>query len=161
MELKTFIAETLVGIQDGVQMAIERTQDTKGAINPCFGGTRNAQQQLVQLVEFDLAVTFSDRGDGEGVAQIEVLTAKVGKDKKAKDGPNVSRIQFAVPILPAIQMMSADESPDPVAESLRRARKVASAAVAADSGVSKGFGGGPAPASASTPEPMSEPAHTQ
>jgi hypothetical protein len=128
MELKTFIAETLVSIQEGVQTAIERTKDTQGAINPCFGGTSSAAHQLVQLVEFDLAVTIAQDADDNGHAEIEVLTASLGgKAKKLKDVANLSRIQFAIPILPATQMLHGDDTADVAAESLRRASKVASA----------------------------------
>jgi hypothetical protein len=127
MELKTFIAETLVAIQEGVQTAIERTKDTPGAINPCFGGTKSGAHQLVQLVEFDLSVTVAQDIDGNGHPEIEVLTANLGgKAKKLKDVANLTRIQFAIPILPATQMLNGEDSAD--VGPLRRASKVASAA---------------------------------
>jgi hypothetical protein len=127
MELKTFIAETLVAIQEGVQTAIERTKDSKGAINPCFGGARSGAHELVQLVEFDLSVTVAQDGEGNGHSEIEVLTANLsGKAKKLKDVANLTRIQFAIPILPATQMLNSEDSAD--LGSLRRASKVASAA---------------------------------
>ncbi|MGZ5091693.1 MAG: hypothetical protein ACXWCY_13510 [Burkholderiales bacterium] len=126
MELKTFIAETLVAIQEGVQTAIERTKDTKGAINPCFG-PRSGAHQLVQLVEFDLSVTVGQDGDGHDNPEIEVLTANLGgKAKKLKDVANLTRIQFAIPILPATQTLSGEDSAE--VGPLRRASKVASGA---------------------------------
>lgn len=132
MELRTFVAQTLIGIQRGIQDAIARGEDSNAAINPCFRGTRNPPQHMLQLVEFDLAVTAADDLDGTGTGSIHVSSGKLGKDKKGKEWSGVSRIQFAVPILPASQTIEASDYIDPVAESLRRAAKVASAPASAE-----------------------------
>jgi hypothetical protein len=131
MDLKTFIAKTLVGIHEGVEEAIRQVRETGGAVNPCFGSPRSVGQQYVQLVEFDVAVMATQpAGDTDSV--IEVLTAKAGtREKKAKDAQAATRVRFTIPILPAVQVLS-EQGFDASSDALRRASKVASSRTAAE-----------------------------
>ena len=155
MELKRFIAATLTGIQEGVQAAIEQTKHMKGAINPSFGETSSATQ-LVQLVEFDVALTVFDP-DRDGTEEIQVVSASVnGKGKKSKNRVHVSRVQFAIPILAVTQVIGAEDASATGGESLRRASKVANKAVRTESYALQGSDNAATPASEAPAEPLAE-----
>ena|SRR6266446_4121971 len=95
MELKEFVADSLVQIAAGVRDANARmkaeTRPTTG--NNFFmllGGN-------VKAVHFDVAVTVSEskRGGGEGKVAISVVEAAIGKGKETL-AEKVSRISFDV-----------------------------------------------------------------
>lgn len=110
MELKEFIAETLVQIQEGVGDAIKRRSATYGAagvINPVFGATMNATgADHLQKVEFDIAVTVSDKATGGGKAGLKVFSVELsGEVSKGAEQSSVSRIKFTVPVIPPVQLV--------------------------------------------------------
>lgn len=110
MELKEFIAETLVQIQEGVDDAIRRRSATNGAagvINPVFGATMNAAgTDHLQKVEFDIAVTVSDKATGGGKAGLKVFSVELsGEVSKGAEQSTVSRIKFTVPVIPPVQLV--------------------------------------------------------
>jgi hypothetical protein len=78
MELKEFISETLMQIQEGVQQAILRRSSDKtkkGAINPVWGTSPNdIGAEHIQSVEFDVAVTVIETNDSNGKAAIKVFS---------------------------------------------------------------------------------------
>lgn len=111
MELREFIAETLAQIQEGVDDAIKRRSATDGAagvINPVFGTTMNAAgADHLQKVEFDIAVTVSDKTSGGGKAVVKVLGVELGGEvSKGAEQSTVSRIKFTVPVIPPVQLVT-------------------------------------------------------
>jgi hypothetical protein len=106
MELREFITETLLSITEGVGEAIRRRlADVSGVavISPVFDGEVD-WKDLVQPVEFDVAVTEADKTEGRGKGGIKVLAvAEIGGEgTKSWERSTVSRIKFSVPvILPA------------------------------------------------------------
>jgi hypothetical protein len=102
MELREFITATLTEIQLGVQNAIDSAakSHTKGAINPCWGVP---QSKHIEKVQFDIAVTVSDKREGSAEAGIKVVGISLGGDKsKSSETSHVSRIQFSIPIIPPV-----------------------------------------------------------
>ena len=103
MDLENFIAETLVGIQHGVQQAIHQfdKNQLKGAINPVWVETELVGKNHVREVQFDIAVTVTEKSGEKGSAGIKVVGMAVGGDiHQSEENERVSRIQFSVPILP-------------------------------------------------------------
>jgi hypothetical protein len=105
MELKDFITATLTEIQSGVQGAIDHAVKNKlgGAINPFWGATKQMNKSLIEKVQFDIAVTVSDKSTGSAEAGIKVVGIAIGGDRsKSAETSNVSRIQFSIPIVPPV-----------------------------------------------------------
>jgi hypothetical protein len=102
MDLKNFIASTLGEIQEAVQLAINQTSKSgiKGAINPDFTETaRNSD--LIQNINFDIAVTVADNETGGLNAGIKVVGLSIGaQDSVSSSSSKVSRIQFSIPVIP-------------------------------------------------------------
>lgn len=110
MELKEFISETLVQIQEGVQDAIQRrsaVSSSAGVINPVFGIDMDAASpDHIQKVEFDVAVTVTDKVSGSGKAGIKVFSIELGGEAgKSAEQSTVSRIKFVVPIISPVQLV--------------------------------------------------------
>jgi len=109
MDLKEFITETIVQIQEGVQDAIKRrssTDDAAGAINPVFFKRDHNpyNSTLRQMVEFDVALTVSDKSGREGKAGLKVWSLDLGGGaSKSAERSTVSRIKFSIPIVPPTQ----------------------------------------------------------
>lgn len=103
MELKDFIAMTLTEIQSGVQAAIEgaKKSGANGAISPCWDSVREAGSTLIQKVQFDIAVTVSDKTEGKAEAGIKVVGIGFGGGATGStETSHISRIQFSIPIIP-------------------------------------------------------------
>lgn len=104
MELEQFISQTLSEILKGVQNAIAATRDTKGVINPCWGGVDDIGQQHVQDVKFDIAVTVSDKSTASAGGGIKVVGLSLGASGGEEfQSSHISRIQFTIPIVPPVQ----------------------------------------------------------
>lgn len=111
MDIKEFIENTLVQIVQGVNCANGKLMDTGakisskdiGAIRE--GTTFNKQTgDLVNLIEFDVAVTVSERDIANGGAGIKIAGfINIGGDLQNENAnQSVSRIKFSVPLsLPA------------------------------------------------------------
>jgi hypothetical protein len=101
MELREFVTETLVQIQEGVQDAINRRRDTQGAagvINPAFAEPSANDRQMV---EFDVAVTVSDKHEGSAKGGLRVWSVELGAGgSMAAERSTVSHVKFAVPVIP-------------------------------------------------------------
>lgn len=112
MDLKTFVAETLIQIQEGVQVAIDRRMAADkncGAINPHFGKFEQDTEKIVERVQFDVAVTAVDSAEGELKGGLKVWSLELGgKGSKTSENSVVSRIQFAVRILPPTTQITLD-----------------------------------------------------
>ncbi len=85
MDLKDFIATTLISIKEGIAEANSKTNKAY-KIGP-----------ESKVVNFDVAVEVSKEGKTEkgGGIRIHVVEAKLGKDQTSKES-NVSRINFTV-----------------------------------------------------------------
>ncbi|MCG7549218.1 hypothetical protein [Pseudoalteromonas sp. Of7M-16] len=108
MELKTFISNTICEIQEGVQDAINRTVGvTNGAINPNWGEPSEYNQELIQKVQFDIAVTAQDEGKDGVKGGIKVVGLTLGGESTSSSSTSkVSRIQFTIPIIPPVCTIS-------------------------------------------------------
>lgn len=113
MDLREFVAESLVQIQEGIQDAIERrgaTAASAGTINPIWRDIPSRSwADHVQNVEFDVAVTVVDKTSTEGKAGLKIVSvAEVGGGlSKGEEHTTVSRIKFTVPIVPPAQIANA------------------------------------------------------
>jgi hypothetical protein len=114
MELKEFVAEALVQIQEGVQEAIERrsqNSEAQGFISPHRLDLKsldpNDWDKYVQKVDFDLAVNVSDKKGAEGKGTIKIFSiADVGGSKsKSSETSTVCRVKFTIPIIPPAQRL--------------------------------------------------------
>lgn len=91
MELRDFIAQSLVGIVEGVEKANAKTKRFKLAsdIHASAGSGQN--------VEFDVAVTVSHDSQGAVAGKINVVYAKVDADlQQNRATENVNRMKFKV-----------------------------------------------------------------
>jgi hypothetical protein len=114
VELREFVRETPTEILAGVREAqdeIGQLQGKHGASNP----TWNDQDDLaehVQVVKFDVAVTAGDQATNGGRAGIKVWSIEVGgKLEEQMQNKTVSRISFAVPILPSTMIVQGAKKP--------------------------------------------------
>ena len=85
MDLKDFIATTLISIKEGVAEANKKT------------GNAYKINSEAKVVNFDIAVEVSNEGKtgvGGGL-KIHVVEARIGKDNTTKES-NISRINFTV-----------------------------------------------------------------
>ncbi|PHR68282.1 hypothetical protein [Alcanivorax sp.] len=102
MELREFISQTLVDIQGGVNDAIHKAKagEIPGAINPVWGGAKEAGREDIQVVSFDIAVAVSESTDSGVKGGIKVMGIGVdGDTTEFKENSHTSRIQFTVPVL--------------------------------------------------------------
>ena len=111
MDLREFVKETLVQISMGVQDAITAHQSTEGAvgaINPVWGPDASAiSAEHAQKVEFDVAVTVTDKWADRGKAGLKVFSFELGAEgNKSAEHSTVSRVKFTVPIVPAVQIVT-------------------------------------------------------
>jgi hypothetical protein len=107
MDLKSFVAETLVQIVEGVADAQKRiaTLEVGAAVNPGVV-SEDARRKIgsPKRVQFDVAVTVSDEsasrtGAGATAGFLSVVSARVDAKAEASDtlkNEAVSRIQFSV-----------------------------------------------------------------
>lgn len=110
MNLQDFVSESLVEIANGVASAQKKI--IKGALispyiadyfdgtshNPSFIG-RDKSNNIVQIIEFDVAVTIGK--DTETHGKISVVTGLLGlksEGKTNKTDDSISRIRFVVPM---------------------------------------------------------------
>lgn len=110
MELREFITQTLVQIQLGVQDAIaqQTASGASGAINPVFPSSWGTavREEHVQKVEFDVAVTATDKSNGGGKAGIKVFSIELGGEKSGSAEHSIaSRVKFAIPVVPPVQII--------------------------------------------------------
>ncbi len=111
MDLKEFVAETLVEIQQGVQLAIKRCEElkTNGVINPVWGTSKDVGGSHIKEVKFDIAVTVNDKTAGKIGSGIKVMGINIGGDvSESEESGHVSRIQFSIPIVPPVTEVHSD-----------------------------------------------------
>ena len=107
MELKDFISESLIQIIDGVTAAQEHASKKGAEVAPHLSpgsvpdGTFLAYHAdtPLQTVEFDIAVTASEKDKAEGTIGILVATLGVGvRGSEERQTTELSRIKFKVPV---------------------------------------------------------------
>ncbi len=113
MDLKEFVRESLVQIATGISEANTALAGTGAVVNPhnvqaysndakAYGRLNSAfddKDALVELVEFDVAVTSESGTETGGGLKISVATIGIGTEGKSSGSQsNVSRIAFKVPM---------------------------------------------------------------
>lgn len=115
MKLRTFIEETLAEIASGIANANERLQGTGAVANPSniyvqvdkdsniFGvWDQNAREMhpIVELVEFDVAISAEQGTETNANAGVSISIAKFGAGGKSMDrASETSRVRFKVPFV--------------------------------------------------------------
>jgi hypothetical protein len=95
MELKDFVAETIVEICQGVTDAQARVQDIGARVNPAMHGSGNRT-----MVDFDVEVTTREgtaTSSKLGIFVAPLAAGTQGQSESRRD--SVARIKFAVPIV--------------------------------------------------------------
>jgi len=98
MDLKAFVSETLVQIIAGVDDAIGRVRDVSatGKVNPQWESSHHGK---VQDVEFDVAVTVTEKSGREGGAGLKVAMFQAGaKGESTTENVAINRVRFTVPV---------------------------------------------------------------
>lgn len=131
MDLKEFIKESLIAIIGGIADAQKEVQKNGGEINPPVDARENPTttkplmttsklppsqrlytsdpRTLINLVEFDVAVTTTEEKGSQGGAaagiKVMAISASVGGGKQlSARSQEASRIKFSIPIaLPATE----------------------------------------------------------
>lgn len=104
MDLKTFVAESLKQIAEGIKEAQEA--DTGAWICPPVlknDGVRaeapNGNYPFIQEVDFDIAVTVTEDSHAEGGAKVSVFAVSLGgKTETTSANSSVSRLRFSLPV---------------------------------------------------------------
>jgi len=107
MELKDFVSETLKQIIEGVKAAQEQTGQMGGKVSPSLianpdlvGVVTEKQQQPVQMVEFDVAVTeATGKGSKAGIGVFFGAIGAGAQGESQSSSTAMNRIKFSVPLL--------------------------------------------------------------
>jgi hypothetical protein len=110
MDLKEFIAETLVQIVDGVSDARERVKDKGVGVNPQMSTTHEhaGKQGLLhvdgptfaQVIQFDVALTVVEgKGTKGGIGIFAGGIALGSSGQSQTENSSVSRIKFSIPLV--------------------------------------------------------------
>ena len=106
--LKDFVAETIIQIIEGVKIAQERAASLSAEVNPGVYMEQKHRTDVVgvqgartaQMIEFDVALTTSEKGGVEG--GIFVLGGLLGAGAKSKleaSSIAINRVRFSVPVV--------------------------------------------------------------
>jgi hypothetical protein len=108
MTLKEFVRDSLIEIADGVAEARAKNPKISPGVFTIPGDKSNAGVTITTdkhgpafLIDFDVAVTVSEKTDGGGKAAISVanILAIDGGRSSGLEQSKVSRIQFKVPMV--------------------------------------------------------------
>jgi hypothetical protein len=115
VELKDFIKESLVQINQAIEESNEALKDSDAIINPgCIQiNSENSQAygrqsykaehdelRVVQKVDFDVAVYAQDDQKAGGGAKISIASISLGADAEVKySSKSVSRLVFSIPVV--------------------------------------------------------------
>jgi hypothetical protein len=114
MDLKDFITQSLVQIANGIIEANEQLAGTTAVVNPAniqaysneakaYGRLNKAfseKDALVELVEFDVAVTTESGTQTGGGLKISIASIGVGAEGKSTGAQSrESRIKFNIPMV--------------------------------------------------------------
>lgn len=138
MELKSFVAQSLVQIVEGVVEASSQVAALGGAVSPSYAtssssshiGTSRGDQKPVHAVEFDVALIVNAHSASDGVEKLSV--SSVGSQQEgcqaSLTNESTSRLRFVVPLqLPTDSNSQA--SADKAAEEERRERDATAAKI--------------------------------
>lgn len=108
MDLKTFVGQTLCQIAEGIRDAQIALDGTNATINPYYSVRSTGKERIkkpvagyeqdcLQTVSFDIAITAAKTGKADGGFGVTVLSAnlKAGAHKESSDS-SVSRVRFEV-----------------------------------------------------------------
>lgn len=104
MELKDFIAGTLVQIVEGVHDAQKQVVELGGNVNPYYrkeiqGFGTNYTRAEIQSVAFDVAITAQENSASKEGIGVVVAAIALGKRNETSDSStSVSRVAFTVPL---------------------------------------------------------------
>ncbi len=113
MDLKTFVKTTLLEIAEGIKDAQAEVQKVAGnaRINPETHFDRDRGHGNTAPVEFDVALTVSERSEGEAHGGLKIAGVSLrGKKTGESTQEVVSRIRFAVQLA---QPATIEVAPDP------------------------------------------------
>lgn len=106
MDLKTFIAESLTQIAEGIREA--QKSDSGAIISPRIAYTDKDTPRLAtgmfshapQMIEFDVAVTVTEADGEKGGGKIGVSFLNVGGEiTTSSKNTSTSRIRFEIPVV--------------------------------------------------------------
>ena len=100
MDLKTFVAETLRQLIEGVVEAQDHAGKHNARVCPQTStGTQSWGGHPVDVVEFDVAITVTGGQETGGKLGIAWGMISLGKDKKeTTTDTTVSRVKFTIPV---------------------------------------------------------------
>ena len=106
MDIKDFVENTLLQIVNGVNDANKKLIDTGAIISskdirPMREGTtlNTKTGDLVNLIEFDIAVTVNEKDTANGGAGIKIVGFNVGGTLQNEiTNQSISRIKFSIPL---------------------------------------------------------------
>ena len=111
MELKEYVAESLVQINEGITEAIKRLEGTGVIINPNStfhsdgqfwigkNQERGPVERWVQMVEMNIMTIVTDASEDQGGARINVGVLNIGGGVKNKGSEqNTNSIRFTIPV---------------------------------------------------------------
>ncbi|MGI9012859.1 MAG: hypothetical protein ACR2GY_01255 [Phycisphaerales bacterium] len=106
MNLKDFVAQTLVQIAEGVTKAAKGAGESGAIVNPEISvhsmadpGMTSRKRPKNQLIEFDLAVTVDNSSSAKAGAGLRVFGIGATADgATASATQHVSRVRFSVPM---------------------------------------------------------------
>lgn len=114
MKLKDFVRESLVQIATGIDEANKALQGTSAVVNPAniqafsteakaYGRVNKAfteKDSLVELIQFDVAVTTEAGTQTGGGIKISIASVGVGTEGKSTGSQSrESRIKFSIPMI--------------------------------------------------------------
>lgn len=105
MDLKNFVTQTLLQIQEGVHAAIEASSErgVAGVINPVWGSAEQANASNLREISFDVAVTVSGKAADALGGGLRVAGIGFGAEStESSERSHVSRIQFSIPVIPPV-----------------------------------------------------------
>ncbi len=106
MDIKDFVENTLVQIVEGINNANEKLKDQGAKITSKDvralreGTTLNSRTgDLVNLIDFDVAVTVNEKDTADGGAGIKIAGINIGgKLQNETSNQSISRIKFSIPL---------------------------------------------------------------
>ena len=108
MDLREFVAETLVQIIDGVKDAQSRAKESGANVNPRITGSAehaakhgflSASGAPAQIVQFDVALTVKEgTGTKGGIGVFSGLVNLGSAGQSSNENLSVSRVKFSVPL---------------------------------------------------------------
>lgn len=120
MELRDYVAETLVQVCEGVASAMKRLEGQGVIVNPNstfhsdgqFWIGKNKEhgpvERWVQMIEMNVTTSVTESTEGDGGAKISVGVLSIGGGLKEQGAEqNTNTVKFSIPIcLPSTDILS-------------------------------------------------------